>query len=516
LVWILLVNVLVSLSSMATADAIRAQIAACKQEQEQVLAERERARQEKKEAHAKQKLRRDLETENALLAWQRRRLTADRVYIQGVENDTAGPHVADADSEEEMDSHPKLSSETREVVTGVVDCAAEIVTGEIEWSIRGFSWLQEALKQNGEEHTVSPSMAVAEHRFILIYHPKKGSVGSPNQRGSLAIHHEDERGKDFGVTFRYTLWIKSKERGYVQWGDSGNICEPEAEDMLFGPDVCSSSTTPSGIFGLSHDQLMQSEWVTDDVLTAKLQVHLRPESPLKDEGKVVDTISVPDSSFIDDFLHLLDTAAGCDVTFNVQGDSIKAHSPILSARSEVLKRQFFCGMQESTSKEVTIQDCEPMIFRAFLRYLYGDSLSSMESLVASVASSGGPVVGTTPANGTKLPILQQLLAISHKYQVTRLQAWCELQLCKLISNEAACSILLQAHLYDAKQLEKKCLEFIAANMNEVAKTEAFSSVNQHWPQVSLKIFLCLGRVSAGSAATAMEVQENMLKRKRED
>merc|ERR1719379_3117539 len=113
-------------------------------------------------------------------------------------------------------------------------------------------------------------------------------------------------------------------------------------------------------------------------------------------------------------------------------------------------------------------------------------------------------------------MLRQLLAVSHKYQVTRLQVWCERKLSQLISIEEACSVLVQAHLFEAKQLEKKCLDFITANKSEVVKRESFASLSQQWPQVSLKIFLRVASVSEGTATTAMEVQETVRKRKRDD
>merc|ERR1719316_1089976 len=104
---------------------------------------------------------------------------------------------------------------------------------------------------------------------------------------------------------------------------------------------------------------------------------------------------VPPSRLCDNLLLLLDSALGSDVTFKVQGEIIKAHSPILSAQSEVLQRQFSCGMQESISKEVTVEDCKPNIFRAFLRYLYSDSFDCIDSLISSNTSTSS-ALGNIP------------------------------------------------------------------------------------------------------------------------
>merc|ERR1711924_27617 len=103
---------------------------------------------------------------------------------------------------------------------------------------------------------------------------------------------------------------------------------------------------------------------------------------------------------------------------------------------------------------------------------------------------------------------QQLLAVSHKYQVLRLSLWCESQLCECISVEHVCPLLCQAHLYEAKELEKTCLEFIRVNMNDVANTDAFASLGNKWPQVSLKITLHNAFVPDGTAASVVEKQEN--------
>merc|ERR1711988_161287 len=113
-------------------------------------------------------------------------------------------------------------------------------------------------------------------------------------------------------------------------------------------------------------------------------------------------------------------------------------------------------------------------------------------------------------------MLQQLLAVSHKYQISRLRLWCERQLCECISIEHVCSVLCQAHLYEAKKLEEKCLNFIKTHMTEVVKTDAFGSLCAEWPQVSLKVTLHNAGVPESAAAAAVEKQENVRKRKREN
>merc|ERR1712046_138158 len=115
-----------------------------------------------------------------------------------------------------------------------------------------------------------------------------------------------------------------------------------------------------------------------------------------------------------------------------------------------------------------------------------------------------------------MPVLQQLLSLSHKYQINRLRLWCEHELCERIRVEDVCSVLCQAHLYEAKTLEERCLDYVKAHIDEVVQTEAFACLSQDWPQVSLKIILHNSRVSERSAAAAVENQQNVRKRKRDD
>jgi speckle-type POZ protein len=277
---------------------------------------------------------------------------------------------------------------------------------------------------------------------------------------------------------------------------------------------------------MTYTELLDSEWVFDDSLTAKLIVTVRPNvqySKIND----VDDLTVPASSLSDNLQSFLDNSATGDVHFIVQGESIAAHSQILSARSDVFSRQFSNGMQESVTKEVVIDDCDPVVFKAFLRFLYSDNFECLDTVVEEKRSDpyfDDDAIARVSINDSSVSShevnrqekLQQLLAISHKYQINRLQIWCEASLCKRISLEGVCSTLCQAHLFEAKRLEEKCLDFIKANMNDVVKTDSFGWLSQDWPQVSLKIILHNASVPKANATTAIEKQQNARKRKREE
>merc|ERR1712100_214594 len=104
----------------------------------------------------------------------------------------------------------------------------------------------------------------------------------------------------------------------------------------------------------------------------------------------------------------------------------------------------------------------------------------------------------------RVTLLQHLLAISHKYQVTRLHLWCEQELSKYLSVTEVCHVLCQAHLYEASQLEKTCLAWIKANQAAVVVTPAFSALAKDWPKVMFKINMFLAGVAGAEASRLLE------------
>merc|ERR1712083_813673 len=192
-------------------------------------------------------------------------------------------------------------------------------------------------------------------------------------------------------------------------------------------------------------------------------------------------VKVPSGTLAANLLSLLGDGKCSDVTFIVEGVHMKAHSQILCARSEVFDRQLNGGMRESVSKEVVVQDCDAVSFKAMLQFLYSDDFTCIEKLAQTHRASDG-----SNGHNDRMSLLQGVLALSHRYQVTRLRKWCEQQLCQSLSTSDVCTVLCQAHLYQARQLEESCLRFIQAHKAAVVVTEAFGRLATEWPQVMLK------------------------------
>jgi hypothetical protein len=108
----------------------------------------------------------------------------------------------------------------------------------------------------------------------------------------------------------------------------------------------------------------------------------------------------------------------------------------------------------------------------------------------------------------RMSLLQDLLVVTHKYEVTRLQLWCEQQLCKHISTEEVCSVLVQAHLHNAEKLEKVCLKYMKTNFQDIVTTASYGKLTKEWPQVVLKVNVFNAGVLFERAKPAVEAQED--------
>ncbi|CAE7818608.1 BPM3 [Symbiodinium sp. CCMP2456] len=157
-------------------------------------------------------------------------------------------------------------------------------------------------------------------------------------------------------------------------------------------------------------------------------------------------------------------------------------------------------MLESCSKVIVIEDCDVLTFKAFLQFIYTDCLPDAGNLLWSATSRNSG----NESGGLQLSQSQALLAVSHKYQVKRLQLWCEAMLAKEISIEEVCGILCQAPLLQAKQLERACLSFIKQHAGQVLTLPAYADLVKKWPQIGVKVSLFSSGVSEAEALAAVD------------
>ena len=141
------------------------------------------------------------------------------------------------------------------------------------WRIEGFSWVPcvlEQLRQN-----VATSGDVLSDMSIRFHYSPRASYLCDQHHGSLAIVvTTNER-----IAIRYRIYIKARDGEFVQWGETRDVVH-WSETAAYGPDVHWPGHAPAsvGIFGLSHQELLQSEWVQNDTLTVKVELEVRSDA----------------------------------------------------------------------------------------------------------------------------------------------------------------------------------------------------------------------------------------------
>lgn len=158
------------------------------------------------------------------------------------------------------------------------------------------------------------------------------------------------------------------------------------------------------------------------------------------------------SALSKDLLKLFSDDAFSDVkiiTSNKQ--KIKAHKLVLSARSDVFKTMLCGQMSESQNNEILMIDFEPAIVRAFVRYLYEDTLAE------DVLQDG----------------VVDLYAMARKYHVVGLESLCEQFMSREMDGSNVFSLLDLAELHDSPTLRIHCLNYISEKSFSLVLEKAF-------------------------------------------
>ena len=317
------------------ANALHAQIAEVSQELQAEHARTLEAFAQTRQATERQRLRRELESVRRTLKRKQESTECERRYRQRVDADLCGTYVHgtyvhEVDGASKKQDHSFIHNFSGR---GSTQCSQQVAHGEYIWTVTGMSWLNDALWATDEGDTPSSVFQVGHSMFVLVYCPDAGSSGR-----SLAIEHLPAESPDFDFSLRYSIYIRARDGAFVQWGETGHFRYdtgvPFAErNFLFGPEMHMQGQRPLGIFGLTHEQLLQSEWVQDDVLTVKCILKVRLAEPPEIEAEAFPKkAELPRPTLACDMQKLLEKSTNSDVQFMVQDETIQAHSSVLCAR----------------------------------------------------------------------------------------------------------------------------------------------------------------------------------------
>ncbi|XP_047063652.1 BTB/POZ and MATH domain-containing protein 2-like [Lolium rigidum] len=170
----------------------------------------------------------------------------------------------------------------------------------------------------------------------------------------------------------------------------------------------------------------------------------------------VSSVAVPQSNLHNQLVEMMKDEESTDVTFSVGDQQFHAHRCMLAVRSPVFKAELFSDMEENATRHIKIDDMEPAIFGALLRFIYTDDFPN-----------GCGVDKDAP--------LQHLFVAADRYGLDRLSAMCEGKLCQSIDVHIVASTLALAEQHHCMQLKNACLGFVSSQgvLAQIRETEDF-------------------------------------------
>lgn len=168
------------------------------------------------------------------------------------------------------------------------------------------------------------------------------------------------------------------------------------------------------------------------------------------------------------FADLYVKQSNCDVQFSFEGvdgigEKIGGHVTILSARSAVFAAMFQNDMKEAKTKQVSIKDIKPEIFKQLLYYIYSGRTSA-----------------TLTEDAARL-----LFAAADIYNVQDLKNECARFLLTCVRLDNAINLMAWAHLHSVDKLKEAALTFVALHGKEICQLDDWERLIKNYPDLCL-------------------------------
>ena len=264
------------------------------------------------------------------------------------------------------------------------------------WKIDNFPFKARAMK-NGEslKSKLFSSDCDKKMKWVLLCYPK-GPTNNEDGYFSYYLHYDCGT---IPMAFEFTLSIVDTTNGNV-----------------FVRGVSSYTFTKYGGQGFPRFASLKDlleKYVKKDTLALQCKILYEEENVefSKPSSVKVARQEVPEDHITHHLGNLFNAGRNTDITFTVGIEKIKAHKIVLIARSPVFAEMLEINGKMSTIKNLKIEDCEPAVFGAMLRFLYTDEMEETEEMAI------------------------KLMPIAKRYQVKVLHQKCEDFLLKIISTE---------------------------------------------------------------------------------
>ncbi|KAM8822174.1 RCC1 and BTB domain-containing protein 2 isoform 1-T1 [Synchiropus picturatus] len=159
-----------------------------------------------------------------------------------------------------------------------------------------------------------------------------------------------------------------------------------------------------------------------------------------------------------------------DLKFVVDGKCIHVHKALLKIRCE----HFRTLLNENDEDSIEIHQFSFLVYRAFLEYLYTDTISLPPE--DAIGEPQWPPTGGG-CHLTSLFSCAGLLDLATFYRESRLKRLCQEAIKRGISEENAITLLSAAVKYEARDLEEFCFKFCVNHLTAVTQTQAFADMD---------------------------------------
>ncbi|XP_066352667.1 BTB/POZ and MATH domain-containing protein 2-like [Miscanthus floridulus] len=210
-------------------------------------------------------------------------------------------------------------------------------------------------------------------------------------------------------------------------------------------------------------------YIVDDCLKIECTVTVIKESWVETTGDF--EIEVPDSDLPEHFGKLLLEKEGADVTFCVGGETFPAHKIVLATRSPVFKAQLYGQMKESRAQKITVDDMQPDVFKALLKFICTDELSFEWDDLDN--------------DDEYCEIVKLLLVAADRYAMDRLKLLCASILVEYLDMENVATTLALADQHNCNRLKEVCIEFMASSdeIDALVETEGYATLKRTCPSI---------------------------------
>ncbi|KAL6659248.1 hypothetical protein ACP70R_003288 [Stipagrostis hirtigluma subsp. patula] len=345
-------------------------------------------------------------------------------------------------------------------------CIPRISRGTISFDVTGYQLIRDL-----RIVLSSSSINVGGYDWRLRCYPD-GDIRE-NTRGFIGIFLELLT-KNVEVTVVYALRLVSQATGSSLLLFSGNL--PTVFNTI-DESKMQNAWGQSRHKSMKKTELEATEYLHDDHLVIECDITVVKEAVVVETARTnaIEAVPMPNCpNLSQDLAKLLEAKDGANVTFEVQGEVVTAHTIVLATRSPVFKAQFYGPMsQQNGHRKVKVEDMEASVFKALLHFIYTDSLFCMDGL----------------DKVEKNELTKHLLVAADQYDVQGLKFLCEKTLCESLDVETVASTLVFADRYSCGELKRACVEFITCSdrLEDVVASDGYGLAKANCPALLVDV-----------------------------